>query len=125
MYVLGLMSGTSADGVDAALVGIRGSGHDLKIKLKAFRTFPYPTVFRERLVQAMTGGTGEDVCHLNGVLGEWVSRAAFKVLKAAGVAPPRGAVRGSRGETSPPLPKPPRRPLLGAARYPPTRGAPR
>src|SRR2546426_4847278 len=90
MYVIGLMSGTSADGVDAALVDIRGTGHDLKIKLKAFRTFPYPTVFRERLVQAMTGGAVEDGCHLNGALGGGVFPAAFKVLTAGGVAPPRG-----------------------------------
>src|SRR2546428_5343290 len=94
MYVIGLMSGTSADGVDAALVDIRGTGHDLKIKLKAFRTFPYPTVFRERLVQAMTGGTGEDEGPLNGALGEGVFPAAFKGLTADGVAPPpSGAVR--------------------------------
>src|SRR5213594_4730295 len=76
MYVIGLMSGTSADGVDAALVDIRGTGHDLKITLKAFRSFPYPTAFRERLLQAMTGGTVEDVCHMNGALGEWLSRPA-------------------------------------------------
>src|SRR3989449_11047037 len=90
MYVIGLMSGTSADGVDAALVDIRRTGHDLKIKLKAFRTFPYPTVFRERLVQAMTGGTVEGGGHLNGALGGGVSRAALKGPTAAGGAPPRG-----------------------------------
>src|SRR2546428_9177717 len=92
MYVIGLMSGTSADGVDAALVDIRGTGHDLKIKLKAFRTFPYPTVFRERLVQAMTGGAGEDVWPLNGGLGGGVFPAALKGLTAACVAPPRADV---------------------------------
>src|SRR2546428_7010972 len=94
MYVIGLMSGTSADGVDAALVDIRGTGHDLKIKLKAFRTFPYPTVFRERLVQAMTGGTGGDECPLNGALGGGVSRGGLKALTAGRwAAPPRGWVR--------------------------------
>src|SRR2546426_3356986 len=106
MYVIGLMSGTSADGVDAALVDIRGTGHDLKIKLKAFRTFPYPTVFRERLVQAMAGGTVEDVCHLNGALGEWFSRAALKVLTAAGGSPRRGGLIGSHWRTPPHPPKP-------------------
>src|SRR2546428_7674484 len=84
MYVIGLMSGTSADGVDAALVDIRGTGHDLKIKLKAFRTFPYPTVFRERLVQAMTGGAVEDVGDLDGALGAWCFPAVLQVLTAAG-----------------------------------------
>src|SRR5207245_5212964 len=116
MYVLGLMSGTAADGVDAALVDIRGTGHDLKIKLKAFRTLPYPTVFRERLVQAMTSGTVEDVCHLNAALGEWFARAALKVLKAAGVSPRRVALIGTHGQTLHHLPKPRREPVIGPIR---------
>src|SRR3989442_4363970 len=113
MYVIGLMSGTSADGVDAALVDIRGTGHDLKITLKAFRTFPYPTAFRERLLQAMTGGTVEDVCHLNGALGERFARAALKVLKAAGVSPRRVTLIGSQGQPLYHLPKPPPQPGVG------------
>ena len=124
MYVIGLMSGTSADGVDAALVDIRGTGHDLKIKLKAFRTLPYPTVFRERLVQAMTSGTVEDVCHLNAALGEWFARAALKVLKAAGVSPRRVALIGSHGQTLHHLPKPRREPVIGSVRSTLQLGAP-
>jgi anhydro-N-acetylmuramic acid kinase len=124
MYVIGLMSGTSADGVDAALVDVRGSGHDLKITLKAFRTFPFPTAFRERLLQAMTGGTVEDVCHLNGALGEWFARAALKVLKAAGVSPRRVALIGSHGQTVHHLPKPRREPVIGPVRSTLQLGAP-
>src|SRR5206468_7607130 len=124
MYVIGLMSGTSADGVDAALVDIRGTGHDLKITLKAFRTFPYQTAFRERLLQAMTGGTVEDVCHLNGALGEWFARAALKVLKAAGVSPRRVALIGSHGQTLHHLPKPRREPVIGPVRSTLQLGAP-
>src|SRR5437870_12785713 len=124
MYVIGLMSGTSADGVDAALVDIRGTGHDLKITLKAFRTFPYPTAFRERLLQAMTGGTMEDVCHLNGALGEWFSRAALKVLTAAGVPPRRVALIGSYGRAVHHLPKPRRERGLGPVRSTPQLGVP-
>ena len=116
MYVLGLMSGTSADGVDAALVDVRGTGHGLKITLKAFRTFPYPTAFRERLLQAMTSGTVEDVCHLNAALGEWFARAALKVLKAAGVSPRRVALIGTHGQTLHHLPKPRREPVIGPVR---------
>src|SRR2546428_1030311 len=124
MYVIGLMSGTSADGVDAALVDIRGTGHGLKIALKAFRTFPYPTAFRERLLQVMTGGTVEDVCHLNGALGEWFARAALKVLKAAGVSPRRVALIGSHGQTLHHLPKPRREPVIGSVRSTLQLGAP-
>ncbi len=124
MYVIGLMSGTSADGVDAALVDIRGTGHDLKITLKAFRTFPYPTAFRERLLQAMTGGTVEDVCHLNGALGEWFARAALKVIKATGVPPRRVTLLGSHGQTLHHLPKPRREPVIGLVRSTLQLGAP-
>src|SRR2546422_2275800 len=124
MYVIGLMSGTSADGVDAALVDIRATGHDLKITLKAFRTFPYPTAFRERLLQAMTGGAVEDVCHLNGALGEWFARAALKVLKAAGVSPRRVTLIGSHGQTLHHLPKPRREPVIGSVRSTLQLGAP-
>ena len=50
MKVIGLMSGTSADGVDAAVVDIRGPAHDLKLKVIAFKTFPYSAEFRARLL---------------------------------------------------------------------------
>ena len=116
MYIIGLMSGTSADGVDAALVDVRGTGHGLKITLEAFRTFPYPTAFRERLLQAMTDGMVEDVCHLNAALGEWFARAALKVLKAAGVSPRRVALIGTHGQTLHHLPKPRREPIIGPVR---------
>src|SRR5205807_10158282 len=99
MYVLGLMSGTSADGVDAALVDVRGTGHGLKITLKAFRTFPYPTAFRDRLLQAMTRGTVEDVCQLNAALDEWFARSALNVLKASCVWPRRVAMYEPYGQS--------------------------
>ncbi|HZC68211.1 MAG TPA: anhydro-N-acetylmuramic acid kinase, partial [Nitrospirales bacterium] len=122
--VLGLMSGTSADGVDAALVDVRGTGHDLRITLKAFRMFPFPTAFRERLLQAMTAGTVEDVCHLNGALGEWFARAALKVLKAADMPPSRVSVIGSHGQTLHHLPKPRRESIIGLVRSTLQLGAP-
>ncbi|MHC4915062.1 MAG: anhydro-N-acetylmuramic acid kinase, partial [Planctomycetota bacterium] len=44
--VLGLMSGTSADGVDAAVVEIHGAGRDLRWALLAFEHRPYPDDLR-------------------------------------------------------------------------------
>lgn len=106
MKVIGLMSGTSADGVDAALVDIRGAGHDLKIRLLAHRTFPYPPPFRVRLLEAMTNGTAADACHLNAALGEWFAKAALRLLKAARVPAGRVALIGSHGQTLHHLPRP-------------------
>ena len=116
MKVIGLMSGTSADGVDAALVDIRGSGHDLTIRLLAHRTFPYPAGFRVRLLGAMTNGTMADACHLNAVLGEWFARAALKLLKGARVPAGRVALIGSHGQTLHHLPEPRRESGMGAVR---------
>lgn len=53
MLVLGLMSGTSLDGIDAALCEIEGSGAlDLRASLLAFECYPYPAPLRERLRSA-------------------------------------------------------------------------
>ena len=41
MIVIGLMSGTSIDGIDTALVEINGEGLDLEVNLLSGQTFPY------------------------------------------------------------------------------------
>ncbi|MBD2294513.1 anhydro-N-acetylmuramic acid kinase [Anabaena sphaerica FACHB-251] len=48
--VIGLMSGTSVDGIDAALVEIVGTDLDLKVELLAGETYPYPAELRERIL---------------------------------------------------------------------------
>ena len=50
MRVAGLMSGTSLDGIDAALVDLRGAGPSLGIKTLAFVSTPYPKRIREALL---------------------------------------------------------------------------
>jgi anhydro-N-acetylmuramic acid kinase len=116
MKVIGLMSGTSADGVDAAVVDIRGSAHDLKLKLIAFKTFPYSAEFRARLLNAMTDGGISDVCHLNAALGEWFARAASAVARLAHLSPRDVVLIGSHGQTVHHLPVPRREAGLGSIR---------
>ncbi|MEY2831307.1 MAG: hypothetical protein RLZZ574_565 [Cyanobacteriota bacterium] len=55
MIVIGLMSGTSVDGIDAALVEINGTEQDLKVKLLAGETFAYPQDLRNQIL-AICGG---------------------------------------------------------------------
>ncbi len=55
MLVIGLMSGTSVDGIDAALVEIEGTTDNLKIHLLAGNTYPYPGQLRERIL-SLCGG---------------------------------------------------------------------
>lgn len=49
--VVGLMSGTSLDGVDVAIVQLRGSGNRLEIDVKAFESIPYPLELKERILK--------------------------------------------------------------------------
>ncbi|MBD2514619.1 anhydro-N-acetylmuramic acid kinase [Nostoc sp. FACHB-973] len=53
--VIGLISGTSVDGIDAALVEISGKELDLKIELLAGETYPYPVQLRERILELCAG----------------------------------------------------------------------
>jgi anhydro-N-acetylmuramic acid kinase len=53
--VIGLISGTSVDGIDAALVEISGTEFDLKIELLAGATYPYPTELRKRILAVGAG----------------------------------------------------------------------
>ncbi|MBN3873753.1 MULTISPECIES: anhydro-N-acetylmuramic acid kinase [unclassified Nostoc] len=53
--VIGLISGTSVDGIDAALVEISGTELDLKVELLAGATYPYPAELRERILAVGAG----------------------------------------------------------------------
>ena len=99
MKVVGLMSGTSGDGVDAALVEIRGSRHALKVNLLAFSSLPYSDNVRRQVFAASRSGTVSDICHLNAVLGEVFAKAALQVIRKAGMRPTDVHLIGSHGQT--------------------------
>jgi anhydro-N-acetylmuramic acid kinase len=106
LTVVGLMSGTSGDGVDAAVVRISGTGHDLHVSPIAFRAYPYPRRLRERILTAAVRGTVTDVCHLNAVLGEWFARAALRIITHVGLNSSQVDLIGSHGQTIHHLPTP-------------------
>ena len=51
MLIIGLMSGTSADGINAALVDIHGSGTRLKAELIGFQCTPYDPAVRSAILE--------------------------------------------------------------------------
>jgi anhydro-N-acetylmuramic acid kinase len=55
--VIGLISGTSVDGIDAALIDVSGKDLDLKIELISGATYPYPHDLRERILAVCAGAT--------------------------------------------------------------------
>ncbi len=55
LRVIGLISGTSVDGIDAALVEISGTTHDLQVNLIAGATYPYPADLRQQILAVGSG----------------------------------------------------------------------
>jgi anhydro-N-acetylmuramic acid kinase len=98
---VGLMSGTSTDGVDAALVRLTGPVDQPRVRLLAFVTLPYPSEVRQWIMRVATGErtTVEGVSQLNFLLGELFAKAALRVCRAAHVSPRRVSVIGSHGQT--------------------------
>jgi len=69
--IIGLMSGTSFDGLDVALCKIKGSGPETEVKLIQFETSSYQNDFKEELktIFSRRDADLEKVCLLN----EWVA----------------------------------------------------
>jgi anhydro-N-acetylmuramic acid kinase len=116
MHVVGLMSGTSGDGVDAALVDIAGRGRSLKASMLAGYTLAYPRSLQQRILTASVSGTVAEVCHLNALLGEWFANAALHVIRQAKLQPSDVALIGSHGQTVHHLPHGIHAPGVGAIR---------
>lgn len=97
MLVIGLMSGTSVDGVDAALVDIG----DNKIVPHAFITLTYPKKLRERIIQVSNGEkiTAGELAELNALIGEIFGKSAIKVCEKASIPISKVELLGSHGQT--------------------------
>lgn len=84
----GLMSGTSLDGVDVAIVSMKGFGLHTQVKLLHYFFQPYDALLRERLKQLCTveNSTVADVCTMNFYIAERFAEAVHEAVKQAGLA---------------------------------------
>jgi hypothetical protein len=83
MRIVGLMSGTSADGVDAAVIEIDMG----KVRLLVFDTFAYPAALRRQILNLCRPESArlDDICHYNFVLGEVFAEAVVKLCSKSGI----------------------------------------
>lgn len=100
MIVAGLISGTSADGIDVALVDIHGAGRRTRLRVLAHHTFPYPRRVREAVlsVSDATAHTGV-VARLNFLLGELFAEAVYRACTLAKIPIRKLGLIGSHGQT--------------------------
>lgn len=96
--IVGLMSGTSVDGVDAALCEVSGSYTESKVKLLAFECLPLAPSVRERIHAAFAGNV-QQLCETNFVLGEVFAEAALAACKKAGLPREELDLVASHGQT--------------------------
>jgi anhydro-N-acetylmuramic acid kinase len=97
--VIGMLSGTSADGTDAALCEIGSFGETTRLSVRAFVTTPFPRPLRERIYRVSQADASE-LCDLDVVLGEAFADAALSVCAAAGVRIRNVDLIGSHGQTA-------------------------
>lgn len=79
-YAVGLMGGTSLDGIDAALVRIKGSGDAIQLQTLSTHHSPYTPEERNGLLQLIHFGTVGDLCTWDAYLGERFAQAASEVI---------------------------------------------
>jgi anhydro-N-acetylmuramic acid kinase len=109
--VVGLMSGTSVDGIDAALVEIRGCGTASRVHLKAFETYSFPRALRDKILKNSLPGTGsvDLLCRLNILLAHHYADAVHKICRKARIPMRKIDLIGSHGQTVHHLPQPRRK----------------
>ena len=96
-FVIGLISGTSVDGIDAALVKITGRDEDLKVELLAGATYPYAAELRSQIL-AVCGGaaiTVAQLAELDDAIASSFAQAAQNIQNAH----PPAQLIGSHGQT--------------------------
>jgi anhydro-N-acetylmuramic acid kinase len=99
--VIGLMSGTSLDGLDIALCRFSGNGLQTKFSLLQFTTIPYDEVFKQQVkaVFARRDADLEKVCLLNAYIGNYHGELVLQALADWNIKPETVDLIASHGQT--------------------------
>lgn len=99
--VIGLMSGTSADGIDAVLTEISGYGKNIRVKQLDFLFVPFESRMRERIIRIGEGSFGgsAEICRMSNLLGKLYAEACLNLCGKAGIKPEEIDLVGNHGQT--------------------------
>ena len=100
-WIVGLMTGTSADGVDAALVRFSGLGESTSHRLEAYRESPLPAPLRREILEVagLEAVAPERLMRLDAALGETYAAAVLELMAEGGRRPERVDAIGLHGQT--------------------------
>jgi anhydro-N-acetylmuramic acid kinase len=98
-FYVGLMSGTSADGIDAVVAELSGRQRGLGAQIRAHVAQPFSPALRKRILHVSLHGTVAELCELNFELGEQFARATLAVVRKAKMRPNQIIAIGSHGQT--------------------------
>ncbi len=98
---VGLMSGTSIDGIDAALVRLSGRGDAIRVRLVDFAIYPFPRGMQEEILRISHPRTAksDDICRINFILGQLFADAVKRLCRKSRVSLKRISLIGSHGQT--------------------------
>lgn len=101
MLVIGLISGTSTDGIDAAVVEINHAPPQLSVALRSFTFVPYSAQQRQQIFPLFDPQSSrvDQICQMNFAIGEWFASAAMQAMGAAGLEAGQIDLIGSHGQT--------------------------
>lgn len=98
---VGIMSGTSLDGIDVVIASIEGLGKSTKVDLLAFETFPFDPLLKRNIIQALNPKhcSLELITSLNMELGYAFGFAAKSLCDKNGISLDQIAFVASHGQT--------------------------
>lgn len=101
LKTIGLMSGTSANGIDACLAEIENKKGSLKIKQLGFKTYEYPVYLRKEILRISEPEfqNVDEIIRLDFLLGEHLAQAVKKITRSCGLSLKDIDLIGSHGQT--------------------------
>jgi len=99
--IIGIMSGTSLDAIDVAMVRIRKHGLSATVKLEHFRSYPYPPKIRAVVHELFDPKRAriDDICRYDFILGEVFAAAVLRLLKETKIKADTVDLVASAGQT--------------------------
>ncbi len=99
--IIGIMSGTSLDGVDLALTAITRMDQKLDVQLEHFTTIPYPSILKEQIQEQLQPhlSSVDQICALHTDLGQFLGKTVLNVLKEWNEDPTAVDCIASHGQT--------------------------